>query len=33
MLEIIRRHQDRVLEDVIAPVTQWRPAALGEPAT
>jgi UDP-sulfoquinovose synthase len=33
MLEIIRRYQDRVLEDVIAPVTQWRPAALGEPAT
>jgi UDP-sulfoquinovose synthase len=33
MLEVIRRHQDRVLEDVIAPVTQWRPAALGEPAT
>jgi len=33
MLEVVRRHQDRVLEDVIAPVTQWRPAALGEPAT
>jgi UDP-sulfoquinovose synthase len=33
MLEVIRRYQDRVLEDVIAPVTQWRPAALGEPAT
>jgi UDP-sulfoquinovose synthase len=33
MLETIRRYQDRVLEDVIAPVTQWRPAALGEPAT
>jgi UDP-sulfoquinovose synthase len=33
MLEVVRRYQDRVLEDVIAPVTQWRPAALGEPAT
>jgi UDP-sulfoquinovose synthase len=33
MLEVIRRYQDRVLEDVIAPVTQWRPAALGEPAS
>jgi UDP-sulfoquinovose synthase len=33
MLEVIRGHRDRVLEDVIAPVTQWRPAALGEPAT
>src|SRR6266508_701319 len=32
MLEDIRRHQDRVLVDVIAPVTQWRPAALAEPA-
>jgi UDP-sulfoquinovose synthase len=32
MLDVIRRHQDRVIEDVIAPVTQWRPAALGEPA-
>jgi UDP-sulfoquinovose synthase len=32
MLEVIRRHQDRVLVDVIAPVTQWRPAALAEPA-
>jgi UDP-sulfoquinovose synthase len=33
MLEVIQRHRDRVIEDVIAPVTQWRPAALGEPAT
>jgi UDP-sulfoquinovose synthase len=33
MLEVIRQHRDRVIEDVIAPVTQWRPAALGEPAT
>jgi UDP-sulfoquinovose synthase len=32
MLEVVRRHQDRVLVDVIAPVTQWRPAALAEPA-
>jgi UDP-sulfoquinovose synthase len=32
MLEVIRRYQDRVLVDVIAPVTQWRPAALVEPA-
>jgi hypothetical protein len=32
MLEVIRRYQDRVLVDVIAPVTQWRPAALAEPA-
>ena len=33
MLEVIRRHRDRVIEDVIGPVTQWRPAPLGEPAT
>jgi UDP-sulfoquinovose synthase len=32
MLEVIRRYQDRVLVDVIAPVTQWRPAALAQPA-
>jgi UDP-sulfoquinovose synthase len=31
MLEVIRRHQDRVLVDVIAPVTQWRPAPIAEP--
>jgi UDP-sulfoquinovose synthase len=30
MLEVIKRHQDRVLVDVIAPVTQWRPAPLVE---
>ena len=24
MLEVIRRHKDRVLADVIDPVTQWR---------
>jgi UDP-sulfoquinovose synthase len=33
MLEIIRRYQDRVMVDVIAPVTQWRPAPVGEPAS
>ena len=32
MLEVIRRYQSRVLEDVIAPVTQWRPTPLGKPA-
>jgi UDP-sulfoquinovose synthase len=32
MLKAIQRHQDRVLMDVIAPVTQWRPTPLGEPA-
>jgi UDP-sulfoquinovose synthase len=30
MLEVIKRYQDRVLVDVIAPVTQWRPAPLAE---
>ena len=29
MLEVIRRYQDRVLADVIDPVTQWRPEPLG----
>jgi UDP-sulfoquinovose synthase len=33
MLTAIQRYRDRVMVDVIAPVTQWRPAALGEPAT
>ncbi|MGH3023439.1 MAG: NAD-dependent epimerase/dehydratase family protein [Gaiellaceae bacterium] len=33
MLEVIRRHRDRVSEDVIAPVTQWRPEPLGQTAT
>jgi UDP-sulfoquinovose synthase len=33
MLEVIRRYQDRVIPDVIDPVTQWRPEPLGEPAT
>jgi UDP-sulfoquinovose synthase len=33
MLEVIRRYQDRVLVDVIDPVTQWRPAPLAEPTT
>jgi UDP-sulfoquinovose synthase len=32
MLRVIRQHQDRVLVDVIAPVTQWRPEPIGEPA-
>ena len=31
MLEVIRRHKDRVLVDVIAPVTQWRPTPIAEP--
>jgi UDP-sulfoquinovose synthase len=33
MLDVIQRHKDRVLVDVIAPVTQWRPQALGQRAT
>jgi UDP-sulfoquinovose synthase len=33
MLEVIRRHQDRVIVDVIAPVTQWRPEMTGQPST
>ena len=33
MLEVIRRHKDRVLADVIDPVTLWRREPLGEPAT
>jgi UDP-sulfoquinovose synthase len=32
MLETIRRHQDRVIADVIAPVTQWRQDPISEPA-
>jgi UDP-sulfoquinovose synthase len=32
MLEVIRRYRDRVLLDVIDPVTLWRPEPLGEPA-
>jgi UDP-sulfoquinovose synthase len=32
MLETIRRYQDRVIPDVIAPITQWRPEPIGEPA-
>ena len=31
MLQVIQRYRDSVSEDVIAPVTQWRPAALAEP--
>jgi UDP-sulfoquinovose synthase len=33
MLQVIQRHRERVSEDVIAPVTQWRPTPLAEPAT
>jgi UDP-sulfoquinovose synthase len=33
MLEVIQRYRDRVIPDVIDPVTQWRPEPLGEPAT
>ena len=33
MLEVIRRHQDRVIPEVIEPVTQWRPEPLREPAS
>jgi UDP-sulfoquinovose synthase len=32
MLEVIRQYKDRVIADVIDPVTQWRPLPLGEPA-
>jgi UDP-sulfoquinovose synthase len=32
MLEVIRRHQDRVIVDVIAPVTQWRPEMTAQPS-
>jgi UDP-sulfoquinovose synthase len=32
MLEVIRRYRDRVLPDVIDPVTLWRPEPLGQPA-
>jgi UDP-sulfoquinovose synthase len=31
MLQVIERYRDDVSEDVIAPVTQWRPAPLAEP--
>jgi UDP-sulfoquinovose synthase len=31
MLQVIARHRERVEVDVIAPVTLWRPAPLGEP--
>jgi UDP-sulfoquinovose synthase len=31
MLQVIQRYRDSVSEDVIAPVTQWRPAPLAEP--
>jgi UDP-sulfoquinovose synthase len=33
MLEVIRRYKDRVLVDVIDPVTQWRPAPLAKPTS
>jgi UDP-sulfoquinovose synthase len=32
MLEVVRRHQDRVIVDVIAPVTQWRPEMTRQPS-
>jgi UDP-sulfoquinovose synthase len=32
MLEVIRRYKDRVIADVIDPVTQWRPEPLGQPS-
>jgi UDP-sulfoquinovose synthase len=32
MLGVIKNHQDRVIQDVIDPVTQWRPSPLNEPA-
>jgi UDP-sulfoquinovose synthase len=32
MLQVIQRHQGRVIGDVIAPVTQWRPKPIGAPA-
>jgi UDP-sulfoquinovose synthase len=33
MLEVIRRYRDRVLPDVIDPVTLWRPEPLAKPTT
>lgn len=33
MLDVIQRHRDRISEDVIAPVTQWRPEPLGQTLT
>jgi UDP-sulfoquinovose synthase len=33
MLSVIQRYRDRVIVDVIDPVTQWQPAPLGEPAS
>jgi UDP-sulfoquinovose synthase len=33
MLEVIRRYRDRVIPEVIDPVTQWRREPLGELAT
>ena len=32
MLEVTRRYKDRVIADVIDPVTQWRPEPLGQPS-
>jgi UDP-sulfoquinovose synthase len=33
-LGVIQRYRDRVISDVIAPRTQWRPApAVGQPAS
>lgn len=33
MLEVIRRYKDRVMVDVIDPVTQWRPTPLAKPTS
>jgi UDP-sulfoquinovose synthase len=33
MLQVIQAYQDRVLVDVIAPATQWRPETIGEPTS
>ena len=32
MLDVIKRYQSRVIQEVIDPVTQWRPSPLNEPA-
>jgi UDP-sulfoquinovose synthase len=32
MLDVIQRHKERVIPDMIDPVTQWRPSPLNEPA-
>jgi UDP-sulfoquinovose synthase len=32
MLDVIKRYRSRVIQEVIDPVTQWRPSPLNEPA-